>query len=359
MTAVAHPGLDAVATVGLDGTFHAWNAAAARLVARAGGDPARANLLDLVEPSRRDAARRALAIADEGRRIGPFRVSLPVMDPLGDGLDLGVVLAPASETGQGRRGVVVTARDITPSRRLMRRHAAMRAELVGARRSAVLGRLVESVAHDLGNIMTAINGYAAIVASDLSGPQLADQLELMQAAERGTELTRSLLARTRQRAGGHVDVPIDDVVGACARMLRRLLPPRLDLVLRLTSDALVAIDPMELDQVLMNLVLNARDAMNGVGQITVETSRVGGPLAPGASGPAGVLLSVSDTGPGMDPATRERIYERYFTTKIHGSGTGLGLATVREIVDRAGGTIDVQTAPGTGTRFRINLAAAR
>jgi signal transduction histidine kinase len=347
-----------MATVGPDGTFRAWNAAAAHLLAGAGGDPAHDNVLDLVEPSRRDAAGRALAIADEGRRIGPFRLTLPHLDPLGDCLELGVVLAPAAEVGERRRGVIVTARDITRSRRLMRQHAALRAELVGARRSAALGRLVESVAHDLGNILTAINGYAAIVASDLSGPQLDDQRELMRAAERGADLTRSLLARTRQRAGGRVDVPIDDVVGACARMLRRLLPPGVDLVLRLTSDALVTIDPMELDQVLMNLVLNARDAINGVGQITVETSRVGAAAPDGASS-ARVLLCVSDTGPGMDPATRERIYERYFTTKVHGSGTGLGLATVREIVDRAGGTIDVQTAPGAGTRFRISLAAVR
>jgi signal transduction histidine kinase len=353
--------VDAVATLRPDGTFHAWNASAARLMELAGADPALTGVLDLLPASRQAGARRALMEAGDGRRIGPFHLVLPPASPSGEALHLAIVLGPAAATGPGGRAVSITARDITRSRRLLREHAALRAELVRARRSAVLGRLVETVAHDLGNVLTAIHGYAAIVASDLSGAALDDQLELIRAADRGSELTRSLLARTRERPTGHPEVAVDDIIGGCARMLRRLLPPGVELVLRLASDAKVAIDPMELDQVLMNLVLNARDAIIGTGQITVETVRLDGPddwpaTASRVPRAPGVLLCVTDTGRGMDTATRDRIYEPYFTTKAYTAGTGLGLATVRAIVDRAGGSIEVQTAPDAGASFRIRLA---
>jgi signal transduction histidine kinase len=352
--------MDALATVGADGTVRELNAAAIRLVESIGADPVRMQVLDLLEPGAREAARRVLAVAGAGRRVGPFRVVLPVAGAPGSRLELAVLLAPAPGTGQGRRGVTIVARDITRTRRLIRQGAALREELARAHRSAVLGRLVESVAHDLGNVLSAIHGYATIVATDLSGPLLDDQMEIIRAADRGTELTRTLLARTRPRAAGHVDVAVDDIVGSCARMLRRLLPPRVELVLRLTSDAIVALDPMELDQVLMNLVLNARDAIGATGRITVETTRVVGPGVEADAGGAGdVLLCVTDTGHGMDRATRERMYEPYFTTKAHMAGTGLGLATVREIVDRSGGSIEVRTAPGAGTSFQIRLTAIR
>lgn len=131
-------------------------------------------------------------------------------------------------------------------------------------------------------------------------------------------------------------------------MLRRLLPARVELALRLEADAMVAIDPVEVDQILMNLVLNARDAIGDAGLIVVESRRSA----------ADVLLTVSDTGPGMDAATRDRAFEPYFTTKGPGDGTGLGLATVREIVDRAGGSIDLLTAPGGGTTLSVRLPAA-
>ena len=357
-----HAGLDAIATLRPDGTFHGWNATAARFMELAGGDPARTSVLDLLPARRQTAARHALVQAGDGRRIGPFHLALPPASPSGEALHLAIILGPSVAAGQGDRAVSLSARDITRTRRLLREHAALRAELDRVRRSAVLGRLVESVAHDLGNVLTAIHGYAAIVAADLSGPQLDDQLELIRAADRGSELTRSLLARTRQSATGPMDIAVDDVVGGCARMLRRLLPPGVELVLHLASDANIAMDPMALDQVVMNLVLNARDAITGTGRITVETVRVGGPTDDPATGSAvagtpAVLLSVTDTGRGMDAATHDRIYEPYFTTKAPAAGTGLGLATVRAIVDRAGGTIEVQTAPGAGTRFRIRLAA--
>ena len=345
-----------------DGSLLACDAEALRLLALVRDEPAPASVLELLAPSRRDAARRALDRVVAGRPLGPIHVALPGADMVPGRLELAIVLVPSGEAGRGSGAVTITARDVTAARRRAREHAMLRAELARARQTAVLGRLVESVAHDLGNVLTAIHGYATIVAEELAGQALDDQLELIRASERGVELTRSLVTRAHLRTGGHLDVAVDDAVGSCARMLRRLLPSRVELVLRLTSDALVAMDPMELDQVLMNLVLNARDAIAGTGRITVETARIEAPRdASDARGvhPAGVLLTVADTGHGMDAETRRHIFEPYFTTKTDGTGAGIGLATVREIVGRAGGSIEVETAPGAGTRFSVRLVAIR
>jgi signal transduction histidine kinase len=288
-------------------------------------------------------------------------VEVPVRDAGREVCHLSVVLAPVRDATDRSDAVAVIARDITEVRRLRQARSRLRAELTQAQRVASLGRLVQTVAHDFNNVLTAIHGFATLAAADLDGRPRDDQLEIIRAAERGSDLARQLLVQARGGPSMAVPVAIDDALGGCARMLRRLLPPRVELVLRLEADSMVAIDPIEVDQVLMNLVLNARDAMGGAGLIVVETRCVDAPVdaTGGSGGPAAVLLSVTDTGPGMDAAVRERAFEPYFTTKGPGAGTGLGLATVREIVERAGGSIDLVTTPGGGTALTVRLPAAR
>lgn len=348
LAAIVESAADGIATVALDGIVLTWNPAAARILGIAERDVLGTSVADLVAPGRRPGARRVLDRATSGRRIGPVHVVVPDRGAGREMRDLSVVLAPVRGPGGQPEAIAVIARDITDVRRLRRARARLRAELAQTRRVASLGRLVQSVAHDLNNILAAIHGFATIAAADLTGRGLEEQLEIIRAAERGSDLARRLLVQTRQLPAVPVMVAIDDVLGSCARMLRRLLPAGVELALRLEADAMVAIDPVEVDQILMNLVLNARDAIGDAGLIVVKSRRSA----------ADVLLTVSDTGPGMDAVTRDRAFEPYFTTKGPGDGTGLGLATVREIVDRAGGSIDLLTAPGGGTTLSVHLPAA-
>lgn len=348
LAAIVESAADGIATVAPDGIVLTWNPAAARILGIAERDVLGTSVADLVAPGRRPAARRVLDRATSGRRIGPVHVVVPDRGAGREMRDLSVVLAPVRGPGGQPEAIAVIARDITDVRRLRRARARLRAELAQTRRVASLGRLVQAVAHDLNNILATIHGFATIAAADLTGRGLEEQLEIIRAAERGSDLARRLLVQTRQLSAVPVLVAIDDVLGSCARMLRRLLPARVELALRLEADAMVAIDPVEVDQILMNLVLNARDAIGDAGLIVVKSRRSA----------ADVLLTVSDTGPGMDAVTRDRAFEPYFTTKGPGDGTGLGLATVREIVDRAGGSIDLLTAPGGGTTLSVRLPAA-
>jgi two-component system, cell cycle sensor histidine kinase and response regulator CckA len=220
-----------------------------------------------------------------------------------------------------------------------------------------IGSLAGGVAHDFNNLLSVILGYTGLILDDLSSsdPLRADIEEVSKAGVKAKELTGQLLAVSRQQLLEPQIVNLDEVISQMARMLRRIIGEDIELTLSPAMPATVYVDPGQIEQVLLNLVVNARDAMPKGGRLTIETTHVdlvanGGaePLERGRY----VLLSVSDSGAGIDPAIRARIFESFFTTKVKGRGTGLGLSTVFGIVKQSGGHITVESQLGKERRSR-------
>ena len=242
--------------------------------------------------------------------------------------------------------------DITERRRLEE-------QLAGAQRMEALGLLAGGVAHDFNNLLTAIAGYGELARARLDEPARArdDLDEVLRAAGRASDLTRQLLAFGRRQMLEHQVVDLNTVVEETRPLLERLLGDAVRLECRL-DPALAAVraDAGQLGQVLVNLAVNARDAMPAGGTLTIATGNElvvesGGEVPPGEY----VSVSVADTGSGIDSAVRDRLFEPFFTTKEVGKGTGLGLAVVFGIVEQSRGRVSVRSEPGHGAEFRILL----
>jgi signal transduction histidine kinase len=239
-------------------------------------------------------------------------------------------------------------------------------QLRHAQKMEAIGRLAGGVAHDFNNLLTAIIGYTDLVSEHLdeATPARRDVDEIRKAADRGAALTRQLLAFSRKQFLSPSVVDLNHTVSGLRQMLARTIGEQIRTSIRLAPDlARVRADASRMEQVIVNLALNARDAMPEGGELRIETSNVtlteprlraeGLGLHPGFY----VMLSITDTGVGMDAATREHAFEPFFTTKPRGKGTGLGLATVYGIVDQSGGGVSLETGPGLGTLVRIYLPA--
>jgi signal transduction histidine kinase len=255
-------------------------------------------------------------------------------------------------------GVVVTARDVTEQRRL-------EAELIQTQKLESIGRLAGGIAHDFNNLISVIMGNAEILLEEPQGRGGRREIEEIEAAAgRAGGLTRQLLAFSRRQVLEPRVLDLNHVITNLEDVLRRLVGEGVELDTRLEpGPATVMADEVQVEQVLMNLAVNARDAMPQGGHLTITTSRarldelyagVDLLLAAGDY----VRLTVTDTGLGMDAETRAHIFEPFFTTKAEGKGTGLGLATVYGIVKQSGGYIWVDSKPGRGTSFRVCLPLA-
>jgi signal transduction histidine kinase/ActR/RegA family two-component response regulator len=245
----------------------------------------------------------------------------------------------------------------------MERRRRAEALLFQSQKLEAIGRLSGGVAHDFNNLLTAILGFTHISHDALSPEDPArEHLEgVLQAAQRGAGLTRQLLAFARKQIVEPRAIRMEDRVRAVEPMLRRLIGENVHIALVLAAEPQpVLIDPVQFDQVLMNLAVNARDAMPTGGRLTIETANVELDEAYAVThvamnaGPY-VMIAVSDTGEGMDAATRARVFEPFFTTKEQGKGSGLGLATVYGMVKQSAGYIWVYSEPGHGTVFKVYL----
>ncbi len=251
--------------------------------------------------------------------------------------------------------VLGLASDVTEERQT-------REMLERAQRLEALGRLVGGIAHDFNNILGVITGHGQLTQRLLprDHPAAAGLEQVVKACERAAALTQQLLAFSRQPSRDPRALDVNAVVSDVAAMLERVIAEDVEVEVRPGAGlGAVKADAIQIEQILLNLAVNARDAMPAGGRLTIETrnadlgaeeaSRLGL-----AAGPY-VLMEVSDTGTGMDPETRKRIFEPFFTTKPEGVGSGLGLATVRGIVERCSGAIAVESEPGSGTRFQVFL----
>lgn len=256
------------------------------------------------------------------------------------------------------------ANQIIAFRRTQEKLEAAEEQLRHSQKLEAVGRLAGGVAHDFNNLLTAILGYSQLLERKLQrDPTALEQIRLVfRAGEQAAGLTRQLLAFSRKQMLQPKVIDLNKLVGDVRRLLQRVIGEHIELVFEIAAtEPRVLADPGQVEQVLMNLGVNARDAMPGGGTLTFRTGNVvidaegarlrGGDIPPGNY----IFLEVSDTGQGMDGETKARIFEPFFTTKGPGRGTGLGLATVYGIVKQSQGAITVQSEPGKGATFRVEL----
>ena len=266
------------------------------------------------------------------------------------------VISPVRDSAGRVVNFVAVQRDVTRERQLEE-------QVRQSQRIEAVGRLAGGVAHDFNNLLTIIGGYSDLLLEHLGPqhPQLSHVSEIRKAADRAASLTRQLLAFSRRQVLAPQVIDLNSIFANLHSMLRRLIGEDIELVnIPGAHLGLVKVDPGQIEQVILNLIVNARDAMPQGGKITIETDNVvlgadyAGAHFPLKPGPY-VLLAVSDTGSGMAPEIQAHIFEPFFTTKEQGKGTGLGLAMVYGIVKQSGGYIWVYSEVGRGTTFKIHL----
>jgi two-component system cell cycle sensor histidine kinase/response regulator CckA len=274
-----------------------------------------------------------------------------------DGTDLlGVVAGSPITTHEGAYvGALLSVSDVAGQR-------VIDAQIVQNQRLEAIGQFTGGIVHDFNNLLTAIRGHAELARAKLpDGDAIRKDLDqVLASAERAGAVTRRLLAFTSPQVPIPVDVDPAEVIADLVALLGPLMGDDVDVTLDVEADhGWIRVDPTQLEQVIVNLVVNARDAMPTGGTVTiaVHDTTSADPDRPDALFGAGpfVRISVSDTGAGMDEATRARIFDPFFTTKSQGKGAGLGLATVFGIVTQAGGNIEVDSAPGRGSSFHVDL----
>ncbi|MBI4874470.1 MAG: PAS domain S-box protein [Acidobacteria bacterium] len=274
-----------------------------------------------------------------------------------------VMTAPARDAGGAPRHLITQVRDISAHRRAEEERARLEEQLRESQKLESVGRLAGGIAHDFNNLLTVINGYCDLLLarSDLA-TTVRERLEpVRRAGERAANLTRQMLAFSRKQIMQPKSLNLNDVVLETVEILSRVAGEDIALVSRLDpSLGEVRADPEQMHHVLMNLAVNARDAMPGGGTLTIETTNAefeAGRVSEDPEAVPGrhVCLAVGDTGIGMDEQTRQRVFEPFFTTKEPGKGTGLGLSMVHGIVKQSGGWIRVLSRPEEGARFEIYL----
>ena len=343
--------LDLISILNSDGTIHYASPSHERVFGYPVEDLIGQNAFDFIHPDDLPAVRAAFERAD-----GAAALACRVRQKDGTWRVLECFGRDLSHL-PGVRGMVINSRDITERRRLEE-------QLQHSQRLEAMGRLAGGVAHDFNNLLMVITGHSQMLLDAMhpADPARGDLEQVVKAAERATDLTRQLLAFSRRQGVRPAHIHLNTLVQDMERMLRRVLGEDIELLTILAPELdTVYADPGQIEQVILNIAVNARDAMPQGGKLTLETSHA--ELAeefdraqPAAGQLKYVTLSISDTGSGMEAQVLTRVFEPFFTTKEH--GTGLGLSTSYGIIKQSGGSITVDSTPGVGTTFRISLPPA-
>jgi PAS domain S-box-containing protein len=292
---------------------------------------------------REAAAAGTAAVVREGHWAG----ELVARRADGAGATVRVFASRFSDPVSGATRVIATFDDVTERARLEE-------QLRQAQKMEAVGALAGGIAHDFNNILTVILSLGSVMGDALpsDSPVRADLDEIVATARRAEGLTRQILAFARRQVSEPVDLDLNATIAGATKLIERLIGEHIEVKLSLApAISRVRADPRQLEQVLMNLAVNARDAMPSGGTLAISTFAL--PASPGGAGR--VELVVRDSGTGMDPETQARAFEPFFTTKPQGRGTGLGLSVVQGIVQQCGGAVSLDSAPGRGTVIRIVL----
>ena len=306
-------------------------------------------------------------VIESMRRTGkPVTGEVPLVRKSGERFPALLTTHPIFNDEGEMISVLGVSTDITDRKRAEQALHEREEELRQAQKMEAVGRLAGGIAHDFNNLLTAITGYSELLMENLSAddPKRQDAKEINKAGHQGASLVRQLLAFSRKQVLAPTVLDLNATVTGMQRMLRSVAGAGVELVTVLEAERpYVKADRVQIEQVLMNLVANARDAMPQGGRLVIETATVepdegvvGGPL--GVKPGVFVMLSVTDTGIGMNEETRSRLFEPFFTTKEVGEGTGLGLSTIYGIVRQSGGDVRVYSEPGKGTTFKVYLPCA-
>ena len=355
---------DVIVLTGLDGTIRYGSPSHRTTLGYTDEELVGTNILDLVHPDDRAAVAALTAEAAATGRSEAYTGRARHKD--GRWIEMeGTPTAIRNERGEpvALMGIV---RDISERRRADEEKAKLVEQLRQSQKIEAIGRLAGGIAHDFNNLLTAIAGYGEVALSQLppGTPARESVEEIQRAAERAAGLTRQLLAFSRKQVLQPKVINLNAVVAGLEGMLARVLGEDVELVTALAPELEpTRADPGQIEQVIMNLAINARDAMPQGGVLTIATANVELDELfvrrhAGARAGRYAMLAVSDTGMGMEPETLERVFEPFFTTKPQGQGTGLGLSTVYGIVKQTGGQIWARSEPGHGTSFEVYLPRA-
>ena len=336
-----------------DTTFLSVNATSQKMTGYSQEELLRMNFWDVVHPAHRDMVRERAAARLRGDDV-VSRYEFKIVTKLGE--ERWVDFTSGIIEFEGRRAVLGTAYDVTERKQL-------EDQLRQSQKIEAVGQLAGGVAHDFNNILTAIIGYGHIIKMKLPehDPLRSYADQILTSAERAANLTSGLLAFSRKQVIQPHPVNIDEIITRVGRLLTRLIGEDIELNIQLgCGETAILADPGQIEQVLMNLATNARDAMPDGGVLTITTGRVELDrdfIDTHGFGVAGsyALITATDTGVGMDQKTQDRIFEPFFTTKEVGKGTGLGLAVVYGIIKQHEGFITVYSEPGKGTTYKIYL----
>jgi PAS domain S-box-containing protein len=343
--------LDIIYTHDLEGNYTSMNKAGEKITGYSREEILKMNVAQIAAPEFIDKVRQMIASKVTGTDETVYSLEILAKDGRRITVEVNTRLTLHDDVPVGVQGI---ARDVTERRSLEE-------QLLQSQKMEAVGRLAGGIAHDFNNMLTAINGYSDLSLLKLSAddPIRANIEQIKKAGERSALLTHQLLAFSRKQVLQPKVLDLNGIISETEKLLRRLIGEDVELVTRLAPElGSVMADPGQIEQVIMNLVINARDAMPQGGKLIVETANIhldeekAEPIFPGQPG-SYVLLSVSDTGIGMDEETRKHIFEPFFTTKPVGKGTGLGLATVYGIINQSDGRILVESKPDQGTVFRI------
>ena len=354
----------AILSLSPSGHIRSWNPAAERMLGWSADEVLGCYLPDLGdehEGNRGDESARLIARVAAGHAISQVETSRQRRD--GSPLVVSLSAAPLRGPDGEVTGIMAILEDVTDRRQAAAERERLEAQLRQAQKMEAVGQLAGGVAHDFNNLLQVISGYGELAVADAeAGSPLRQSLDqMMKAAARAATLVQQLLAFSRRQVLEMQTVDLNHVIGEIARMLRRVIGEHIALEIVAGPDlGTVRADPGQVEQMLMNLCINARDAMPEGGSLTISTSntrfdqeycRVHTWARPGRY----VQIAVADNGEGMDRATLARVFEPFFTTKSPGKGTGLGLATVYGLVKQHRGFIHAYSEPGRGTTFRIYL----